>query len=285
MTVSLASSCPNLVSQHNSLHAFFHKTGCYCRVCVILYFIIHTFGNVLIIRCSRKKWVANQKRILLRIVLFIILIHIRYDNDLPLEKAKDFEKYREEIHLSIERSNIVIKKKILILHIMSNIKILLTVSKTYFLSSFCFSASSNKASLKPRIVLAVRFFHEKMYSSSFSVSLLNREFSAILKPSICSCVCSLIFYNSVWSTLVRFIYSFPPWRVAFMNNIWQRVEKNNLLSIKYTCYNVFSAATLSESLLQSSFVTSDISFSLPYKLNFTSEGPRLLLYTTQNFFM
>lgn len=72
----------------------------------------------------------------------------------------------------------------------------------YFLSSFCFSASSNKASLKLTTILAVRLcavsglpimkshpvksFHEKTYSSSFSVSLLKREFSAILKQGNCA---------------------------------------------------------------------------------------------------
>lgn len=70
---------------------------------------------------------------------------------------------------------------------------------SHFLSSFSFSASSNKASLNPSTMFAVLLcavsglpimksqpvnnLQENAHSSSFSLSLLNREFSAILRAS------------------------------------------------------------------------------------------------------
>lgn len=47
-------------------------------------------------------------------------------------------------------------------------------------------------------------------------------------------------------------------------------------------YDIFGAATLSESFLQGAFVSSDVSFSLSHELDLTSERPRLLLYAAQN---
>lgn len=48
-------------------------------------------------------------------------------------------------------------------------------------------------------------------------------------------------------------------------------------------YDVFGVATLSESLLQDTLVSSNIGLSLSYEFDLASEGPRLLLHAAQDF--